>query len=103
MIMAWGKEKFRNMYKRTWESLKIIENNYYELDHDYQMLGKALLEIKEYLTSYESIETIQQCEHSGNNKNLDEKTINEMTRRYLIVHDKVLKIIDEALDLESQV
>ena len=103
--MAWGKEKFRNMYKETSESLNTLANNYYALDHDYQMLGKALLEIKEYLISYESIETIQQCDHSENNKELDEKTFNELTRRYLIVHDKILKIIDKALeeDLESQV
>lgn len=54
-----------------------------------------LEKIKEYLTSYESIETMQQCEHSENNKDLDEKTMNEMVRRYMIVHDKILKIIEE--------
>ena len=54
-----------------------------------------LEKIKEYLTSYESIETMQQCEHSENNKDLDEKTMNEMIRRYMIVHDKILSIIDE--------
>lgn len=54
-----------------------------------------LEKIKEYLTSYESIETMQQCEHSEDNKDLDEKTMNEMVRRYMIVHDKILKIIEE--------
>lgn len=54
-----------------------------------------LEKIKEYITSYESIETMQQCEHSENNKGLDEKTMNEMVRRYMIVHDKILKIIEE--------
>lgn len=54
-----------------------------------------LEKIKKYLTSYESIETMQQCEHSENNKDLDEKTMVEMVRRYMIVHDKILKIIEE--------
>lgn len=100
--MTWGKEKFRSMYRTSSESLNTLSNNYYELDHDYQMLGKALLEIKEYLTSYEAISTIQGLDDIEKNKQLDKKTINEMTERYLIVHDKVLKIIDEVLDLESQ-
>lgn len=55
-----------------------------------QIIKKAI----EYLTSYESTETIQQCEHSENNKGLDKKTIIEMTRRHLIVHDKLLKILE---------
>ena len=103
--MAWGKEKFRNMYKETSESLNTLANNYYALDHDYQMLGKALLEIKEYLTSYESIDTIQQLEIPENNIGLDEDTFIEMVRRYMVIHDKILKIIDKALEenLESQV
>lgn len=54
-----------------------------------------LEKIKEYLTSYESIETMQQCENIENNKDLDEKTMAEMIRRYMIVHDKILKIIEE--------
>ena len=66
------------------------------------MVKETLLKIKEYLTSYESIEIIQQCEHSENNKNLDEKTIIEMTRRYLIVHDKVLNMIDELLESKGE-
>ena len=47
----------------------------------------------EYLTSYESIETIQQFDHSKNNEGLDYATIDEMTRRYLEVHDKLLHIL----------
>ena len=65
-------------------------------------MKEKLLEIKEYLTSYESINEIQQLEEPENNKGLEVSTFVEMVRRYLIVHDKVLKIIDEALDLESQ-
>ena len=47
----------------------------------------------EYLTSYEAIETIQQFDHSKNNEDLDNSTIDEMTRRYLEVHDKVLNTL----------
>lgn len=39
--------------------------------------------------------TMQQCEHIENNKYLDEKTMNEMVRRYMIVHDKLLEILDK--------
>lgn len=45
--MAWGKDKFRNVCRQTKESLVLISDNYRALDHDYQMLGKALLDIKE--------------------------------------------------------
>lgn len=48
----------------------------------------------EYLTSYESINTIQQNETPKNNENLDEKTMIEITRRYMIVHDKMLNILN---------
>lgn len=58
-------------------------------------MKNKLEKIKDYLTSYESIETMQQCVHIENNKDLDEKTMNEMVRRYMIVHDKILKIIEE--------
>ena len=79
--MAWGKEKFRSMYKTSSESLQIISNNYYELDHDYQMLGKALLEIKEIVKKSKN----NNYEGIGNDTN------------------KIVEIIDKALDLESEV
>lgn len=47
----------------------------------------------EYLTSYEAIEKIQQFDHNKNNEGLDNSTIDEMTRRYLEVHDKALNIL----------
>ena len=49
----------------------------------------------EYITSYESIDIIQQNEHLENNKDLDEKTMIEMVRRYMIIHDKLLEILDK--------
>jgi uncharacterized protein YdcH (DUF465 family) len=54
----------------------------------------------EYLTSYEAIHTIQfgveEVDEKDlyNNKGLDEKTITEMTNRYLKVHDKLLSILE---------
>lgn len=57
-----------------------------------------LEKIKKYLTSYESISTIMGLNYFMSNKGLDEKTMKEMVRRYMIVHDKILKIIEEAND-----
>lgn len=54
-----------------------------------------LEKVRKYLTSYESISTIQGNEKPFDNKGLDEKTLIEMVRRYMIVHDKILKIIDD--------
>lgn len=62
----------------------------------------ALLKIKEYLTSYESINEIEQLEKPENNETLDETTFVEMVRRYLIVHDKVLNIINEILESKGE-
>lgn len=48
-----------------------------------------------YITSYESISTIQGLTHAEDNKQLDEKTMVEMTNRYLLVHDKLLQILED--------
>ena len=58
-------------------------------------------EAREYLTSYEAISTIQGLDNIENNKQLDEKTMNEMTNRYLKVHDKLLSILDKINELEG--
>ena len=47
----------------------------------------------EYITSYESISTIQGLDKIEQNKTLDEKTMNIMVYRYLEVHDKLLDIL----------
>lgn len=49
----------------------------------------------EYITSYESISTIQGLTCIEANKQFDEKTMTEMTNRYLLVHDKLLEILEE--------
>jgi hypothetical protein len=53
--MSYGKSKFRNKYKETNNSLKIIRDNYYVLDTNYQMLNMKLLEIKKYINSSDFI------------------------------------------------
>ena len=69
----------------------------FELEQEIERLHSIIKEVREYITSYESIETIQQFDHNKNNKDLDYSTIDEMTRRYMIVHDKVLEILDRRI------
>ena len=61
----------------------------FKLEQCQSRIDKAI----EYITSYEAIETIQQFDHSKNNEDLDGATIDEMTRRYLEVHDNLLNIL----------
>ena len=63
------------------------------LEEENQQLKDKLKKIEEYLTSYESISTIQGLNDTKENKNLDKNTMVEMTNRYLKVHDKILSII----------
>ena len=72
-----------------------LERENKKKDKELERLHSIIKKVREYITSYESIETIQQFDHSKNNKDLDYSTIDEMTRRYLIVHDKVLEILDK--------
>lgn len=60
--------------------------------------------LREYITSYESISTIQGLNDVilfDKNKGLDENTMVEMTNRYLEVHDKLLAILNEGDDLND--
>ena len=69
-----------------------------QLKNQLQQKENIIKEVREYITSYESIETIQQFDHNKNNKDLDYSTIDEMTRRYMMVHDKILKILDKEVN-----
>ena len=60
-----------------------------------QKYKKVIDKAIEYITSYESISTIQGLTYIEANKQLDEKTMTEMTNRYLLVHDKLLDILKE--------
>lgn len=80
-------------------SNELIKNEHLEQQAKKQkeVINKAI----EYLTSYSSIHTIQFGTENDSlndielNKTLDEKTLNEMTNRYLKVHDKLLEILKE--------
>ena len=77
------------------EEAYIINDYIGGLEMQLQQKENIIKEVREYITSYESIETIQQFDHNKNNKDLDCSTIDEITRRYMIVHDKVLEILDK--------
>ena len=70
-----------------------LENS--KLRNQLQQKENIIKEVREYITSYESIETIQQFDHNKNNKDLDYSTIDEMTRRYMMVHDRILEILEK--------
>ena len=71
--------------------LEYIEQLEQQCKKQKEVIDKAV----EYITSYESISTIQGLTHAEDNKQLDEKTMVEMTNRYLLVHDKLLQILEE--------
>lgn len=77
--------------KQEWFNNDMFDTYKLEIER----LHNIIKEVREYITSYESIETIQQFDHNKNNKDLDYSTIDEMTRRYMMVHDKILKILDK--------
>ena len=92
------------------ENLELKENNISMQEEMVRTWKKTDLykevidEVRKYITSYSSIHTIQfgTEEDSLNdielNKTLDEKTITEMTHRYLKIHDKLLQILDKAME-----
>lgn len=90
---------FRNLEteEQAFEFLKYIKNLQQESQKYKEVIDRAI----EYLTSYNSIHTIQFGTENDSlndielNKTLDEKTLNEMTNRYLKVHDKLLEILKE--------
>lgn len=71
--------------------LEYIEQLEQQCKKQKEAIDKAI----KYITSYESISTIQGLTHAEDNKQLDEKTMAEMTNRYLLVHDKLLRILED--------
>lgn len=71
---------------------QIKENQ--ELEKKVDGLVTVIDLVREYLTGYESISTIQELEDVEKNKGLDEETFIEMVNRYMKVHDKVLEILE---------
>lgn len=86
-------KKNNQIYKNSKKVEKLEQEN----KKQKEVINKAI----EYLTSYSSIHTIQFGTENDSlndielNKTLDEKTLNEMTNRYLKVHDKLLEILKE--------
>ena len=78
---------------------QLVEENE-QLKEQLQQKENIIKEVREYITGYESISVIQSLNNIENNRGLDEKTMIEMNRRYLIVHDKVLEILDK-MDKEN--
>lgn len=88
-------DKYEEEHKTTFE---IWQKDIKENEHLRTALNSKesiIKEVREYITSYDSISTIQGLENIEANKGLDEKTLNEMVRRYMILHDKLLKILDK--------
>ena len=87
--------------KHLSQSYYDLHEKYYKLQQENQKYKEVIDRAIEYLTSYSSIHTIQfgtendSLNDIGLNKTLDEKTLNEMTNRYLKVHDKLLEILKE--------
>lgn len=87
---------------KTLTVINTYEQKYNQLQSNWNSLREINNEAREYLTSYEAISTIQGLDNIEKNKQLDEKTINEMTNRYLKVHDKLLSILDKMNELEGK-
>ena len=83
------------VYEEQKQLIKMWKSKYYEQKEELKRLNNIIKEAREYITSYESISTIQGLDDIDKNKDLDEKTLNEIVRRYLIVHDKLLDILDK--------
>lgn len=85
----------------TRDTYWVLHNKIDNLEQQCKMQKEVIDKAIEYLTSYSSIHTIQFGTENDSlndielNKTLDEKTLNEMTYRYLLVHDKLLEILED--------
>ena len=101
-----SKEEARNRAKELLNENQVdLITKYMFLEQQCKKQKEVIDKLIEYLTSYSSIHTIQFGTDNDSlndielNKTLDEKTLNEMTNRYLLVHDKLLEIL-EAKEVE---
>ena len=85
-------------WKNRYEAQVKINEEHKKLNGELRKENDALITIidlvREYLTGYESISTIQELENSEKNEGLDKVTMIEMVNRYMKVHDKVLEILE---------
>ena len=105
-ILMMSEEEVRNRAKELLNENQVdLITKYMFLEQQCKKQKEVIDKLIEYLTSYSSIHTIQFGTDNDSlndielNKTLDEKTLNEMTNRYLLVHDKLLEIL-EAKEVE---
>ena len=91
-----SKEEARNRAKELLNENQVdLITKYMFLEQQCKKQKEVIDKAIEYITSYESISTIQGLTYIEANKQLDEKTMTEMTNRYLLVHDKLLEILQD--------
>lgn len=87
--VTWWTNRYEAVVRNCDETVKKMM----ALGEENERLNNIINEAIEYLTSYESISTIQGLDNIEKNKQLDENTMNIMTSRYLDVHHKLLNIL----------
>lgn len=90
-LTGYDKETYTWLIYGYNQCAKLLNETEQQCKKQKEVIDKAI----DYITSYESISTIQGLTHIEVNKQLDEKTMNEMTYRYLLVHDKLLEILED--------
>ena len=89
-----AKEEFMNNVMEQLDST-LIFTYIQKLENQLQQKENIIKEVREYITSYESISIMRGIMNEYSNYDLDIKTMNEMIRRYMVVHDELLKILDK--------
>ena len=93
------KENKEKLIPLLQQSNEILLNYIDKLNNQLQQKENIIKEVREYITNYESISTIQGLNNlEVLNDGLDYKTIKEMTNRYLKVHDNILEILDKEVN-----
>ena len=83
------------------EAIEFMLKNNEDLEQQVKKQKEVIDKAIKYIKSYSSIHTIQFGTENDSlndielNKTLDEKTMTEMTNRYLLVHDKLLEILED--------
>ena len=88
------KKELQQELNRTKLVLDYARQEIKEKDKEIERLNNIIKEVREYITSYESISIMQGLMKEYSNYDLDIKTMNEMIRRYMVVHDELLEILD---------
>ena len=93
-VLNYMNQYVENVYEHVsepmlnWKDLKLVLE-------EIERLNNIINEAREYITSYESISIMQGLMKEYSNYDLDIKTMNEMIRRYMVVHDELLEKLDK--------